>query len=737
MKLSDVAPSGDAPSKMKLSDLVDQATGHVSSALKSAREAVAGDEIPGALYNGLTLGFGKDIDAGLAGLGTRAKNLVTRGKEDPTEVGAAVKQAEKEKQTKFGNEHPVGHLATEFTGGMLIPGLKQANAALKGAGMASGLGRGMTMGAGLGGAAAAGNSDGDLLDRLKAVPGGAGAGAVAGGLLHGGGKLAGRLGHGLSESFSRMKTGVEELLDIGSGGPGEMTPKRLAKGEKAGTQYVADLAKKLDPTGKKLSASAAELAGKPITAAEALGRPAQTQLKVLGRRAGKTPDELSAQLTQRQREAGQRVVDDFYEVTGVDPEAARGDLTKQTDAMREKAAPLYKAWHAQEGVDSEELQALRKTKQFKDAIGHAKGFISADRENAYELGLEEKDLPLMFKDPRTGRAAPVMRGGQPIMVPRETAITEAKKQGFEHPGANTEKDPVPTAKGYDYVKRGLDEELEQFRDKATGRLNLSSPKAKALMKVRGELADELTNPSQPWGPAAKAAFEAGGDPIRQEEAFNSAKALLSNNLRGWQFDKKLERYTPAQREALKAGVVSEVREAAQAGRTRLRELLTDSTVLKLQHIFGPEQATKLVERLTMESDMAKTGARMAPGVGSDTSETLLGAGEQASGMQDAARAIKSLGRGKWTESLMHVISAPLVGAYRGAQAPINEASRDMAGALLRKSPSELARVLEAHGATKEEASKAVQILRSHGAFAASLFAPAASAATGASQAHRN
>lgn len=739
MKLSEV--SGDTPHKLKMSEVTGGQNPPESEALKDAREATKGDEIGGAIYQGATLGFGKDIDATVTRIATMAKNKLkeSRGEKVPygsEEAAAAVKQAEGEKQKKFQNEHPVGHALTEFGGSMMIPGLGKANEALKGMGMTSGVGRSLAMGAGLGGAAAAGNSEGDILDRLKSVPGGATAGALAGGLIHGGTGLVGRMGSGLSEAGSRIRSGVEELFDIGSGGPGEMTPKRLAKGEKQGTKYVADLAKKLDPTGQKLGASAAEQAGKPITAAEALGRPAQTQLKVLGRRSGKTPDELSAQLTQRQREASDRVVNDFHEITGIDPEAARGNLEKQATELREKAAPAYKAWHDQKDVDSPVLQDLLRTHSVKEGLGHAKAILSDEHEDAYKMGLESGPVPLMRKD-FEGKVVPVLSGGKPVMVPREEAIAYAKSLGFRHPSEDEVEKLVPTAKGWDYIKRGLDQNLEQYRDKATGKLNLSSPKAKALMKVRGELSAELTNPDRHWGHAAANAFEAGGDPIRQEEAFNSAKSLLSNNLRGWQFDKRVEGYTPAQREALKAGTVSEVREAAQAGRSRLRELLTDSTIMKLHRIFGHDQADEIVRRLQMESDMAKTGARMAPGVGSDTSETLLGAGEQASGMQDAARAIKSLGRGKWQESLMHVISAPLVGAYRGAQAPIDEASRDMAGALLRKSPSELSRALEAHGATKEEASKAVQILRSQGAFAAKLIEPAAAASAGASQARRN
>lgn len=710
MKLSQVtgapppAAAAAPPTKMRLSQIQAAPTGE-DRALAAARESTKGDEVGGALYQGLTLGFGDELDALGAGAVTGAQNLVrkARGQDVPytaVQAMAATKQAEKEAQERYQRDHPIAQPLTEIAGSMLIPGVGTAAKAIKGV-VGSPFVTSVLLGAGVGGASAAGHSEGSPLERAAAAPGGALAGGLTGGAVHGALNIPGLLQRGsgaVSEAISRISSGLGKEQT-------EVTPELKKIGEKTGMKYVADLVRKLDPTGEKLKANATEKVGKPITAAEALGAPAETQLKVMGRRMGATPDKLRAQLSDRAREAGKRVVSDFHEVTGIDPETAAGNLETLTDGLRAKASPLYDAWHANGAIDSPELAAIRKTDTFQKAMKLARNVASDDRESAYALGLDE-ELPLEFR----GKTIMDKKTGQPVMVSRDEALQYAKESGVQHSMAGEEPQKRPVAKAYDYAKRGMDIMLEQFRDPRTGRINTSNPDARRILKVRTELNNELTNPQQPWGASAKAAFDAGGEPIRLENAFHDAKELLSNNLTGAQFAKRLERYTPAEEEALKAGIVNTIRDSAMAGRTRLKEMMTDATIVKLQRVFGPEKAAELISRLNMEANMAQRGARMAPGIGSDTSETLMADKEQQEAINLAREAVKKVGRGHWVDAVIHVLSAPVVGAYRGAQAPIDEAARDIAGSLLAGRPSELAMALEAHGASKAEADKVSGIL---------------------------
>lgn len=666
------------------------------AALADARKATKGDTLGNELYQSATLGFGKDIDSlgarGVTALENSARKAV--GKKVPyssADAAKAVKQAEGEEQERFHKDHPGGALAADLIGSIATPGVGLLGKGLDAAKIASPALRAMLTGGALGGADAAGNSDGSPLDRLKAVPGGVGVGAATGGVLHGVTHPAGfikRGGAGISETIDRLAESFGSKDDKGT------TDRQQKHGEEVGLKYVQDLVKRLDPTFEKLKNSAAETAGKGVTAAEALGREAVTQLKVAGRRSGKTPDALEGKLRSRADEARSRIVKDFSDIAGVDPEAVLGDMQTHAKKLRVKAAPLYKAWHAMTDIDSDALKDIRKTPAFKEAMGHAKDFIKNEYGNPFEEGLDDL-LPL-----EQAPGKPVMsypKGGgppTPTMVPREQALSHAKALGFEHSKAGDEPTKLPTAKAYDYVKRGLDQVLDQFRDKTTKRLDLSSPKAQSILGVRKDLGKALTDSRKPWGVKARAAFDAGGDPIRMEDAFHSAKEMLSNNLKGSDFAQRIDKLSESEIKALQGGVVKHISDMAAAGRARLKDLLTDSTTLKLQRLFGPEKAAKLHSHLQMESDLAKTGARMAPGVGSDTSETLMADKEQTADKHALERVVRRAGVGDWMGALATGVGHAASGAYEGAKIPIDRASRDVVGKLLQMDPSELASHLE-------------------------------------------
>jgi hypothetical protein len=133
-------------------------------------------------------------------------------------------------------------------------------------------------------------------------------------------------------------------------------------------------------------------------------------------------------------------------------------------------------------------------------------------------------------------------------------------------------------------------------------------------------------------------------------------------------------------------------------------------------VFGVEEADAIAERLEDERFLMAHGQRMTPVIGSDTSETLLANKEQEAAIKDLTKAAKKVASGNWGEAVLHLLGSTIEGAYRGAQAPIDEATRDVVGALLMSKPSELARILEAHGATPEEAENVSGLLAKANAY---------------------
>lgn len=465
------------------------------------------------------------------------------------------------------------------------------------------------------------------------------------------------------------------------------TEAMRAAAQKPGVAAVGRLARRLDPTGEKLRFNPREARGKPVTAAEALGRPAEVQLKVAGRRMGQTSDALETQLRSRHAETSERVVKDFGDLTGVSPEAAEGDFVSEMEKLRQKAGPLYDRAYAHTDVESPRLTDLLKRPSMQEALDRAEQIAAEEGRDPKELGLERRQVQASM-DGRPLTSA----DGKPIMTEQSVQISK------------------PSMQTWDYVKRGMDDVIEGYRK--NGKLQLDT-RGRAVVSTLHDLRAELTNPETAWGNDYRAALDAGGEPLRQEEAFKAAPKLMSSTVPEREFNDRLAKYTPAQMDAMKAGIVNQVRNAAQAGRQRLAEMTTPAYKAKLARVFGAKVAEELGERIEDERFLMAHGQRMTPGIGSDTSETLLGDEEQRSVIKEVTKAARS---GNWGKALLSAISSPIVGAYRGAQLPLDEATRDVIGALLSKSPSELARVLEAQGATPGEAAHVASTMKRGGFF---------------------
>src|SRR5580704_8838789 len=504
------------------------------------------------------------------------------------------------------------------------------------------------------------------------------------------GRLA-RLKSAVTEAKSRIATGLGHE-------PGAApTPAMRARAEPIAKQYVRQIVARADPTGTKLTAHPMEARGAPITAAEALGRPAETQLKVAGRRAGQTSDALEAQLRARHAETATRVVEDFGEITGLDPAAIEGDFTQKAKVARAKAKPLYEKLDEVGPVDSPALQTLLKRPSIQRALPYAYDIAREEDVNPHDIGISTKMVPA------TKDGQPLMRGGKPIMVP--AGEIEVK---------------TPKMRTWDYIKRGLDEVVEEYRDPTTGVLDTRKLGRHGVSGTREELRAELTNPETAWGPHYSAALEAGGEAPRMEEAYEAAPKLMSATVSEGDFSKRVSKFNPSQMEALKDGIVADARNKAMAGRQRLGEMVTDAYKLKLARVWGVEKADQIVQRVTDERFLMAHGQRMTPGIGSDTSESLLANREQERAIGDLANAARVAGKkamgGNWAGAVLHLVGSTLEGAYRGAQTPIDEAVRDVVGALLMSSPSELARVLEGEGATEAEAEKVAGLFAKAGAY---------------------
>lgn len=262
---------------------------------------------------------------------------------------------------------------------------------------------------------------------------------------------------------------------------------------------------------------------------------------------------------------------------------------------------------------------------------------------------------------------------------------------------------------WDYVKRGLDDVLEGYRDPTTRRMNLDTA-GRAAESTRQALRSELTNPNTPWGPAYRAALEAGGDAPRLEGAFREGPNLFSSTVNERTFRNRVGAMGEADRGAMLSGIVDDLYNKARTGRINIRQLRTPASREKLSLLMGGEQADDFVNRLAMEADMARLGGRMAPGSNSITSEVMEAIREQDRGvgiLSDLSRNLEnspgpiSALMKTGTEAAM----APLSGFVRGVQSPAPQATRDEIARLLLGSPEDLSNLLGAQLARPPRATR--------------------------------
>lgn len=608
---------------------------------------------------GASLGWSDELDAEATRATTALGNLVhrARGEDIPfssQEAHDAALDTDRESIAEYRRTHPnfLGVTAPEAAGAFLTP-WGEAAAALKVLGASSPFLRALLLGGIAGGGAAAGNSTGGAEERLREVPVGATIGAVTGGALHGGGVLLSsspvrRLGSAVSEGMSR----IAQNFGHEPGAP--LSPAQIARGQRVGTEQVASMAQRLDPTGERLAASEAEARGAPVTSAEALGREAETQLKAAGRRSGTTPDALETLLSERANGTPHRIVDDFAEITGTIPEEVEGNFAAQAQRLREAATPIYEQAYGYNGiVGSDALANLTQRPSMQRAMRAAS-----------EIVREE--------------------GGNP------------EAAGFFETNKGAVRISNPTMRTWDYIKRALDDELDQFRNPITRRLDNLGARGRAILDTLNRVRDGLTDPATPWGPNYAAALDAGGEPLRLESAFREASKLMSNTVRMSDFERRISSFTPAQMEAIRTGIVADARTRAMSGRMRLRDMTTRAYEEKLMRIFGMDRGSQLIQRIRDEQFLLTHGRRMQPGIGSDTSETLLADREQQEATQTAGRALGHAVRGHGVEAILTVLADPIAGMWRGAQLPMNRATRDALGELLMLPPSQLAQVLKQH-----------------------------------------
>jgi len=270
---------------------------------------------------------------------------------------------------------------------------------------------------------------------------------------------------------------------------------------------------------------------------------------------------------------------------------------------------------------------------------------------------------------------------------------------------------IPSMQTLDYIKRGMDDVVNGFRNPITRTLDLDEG-GRAIVGTVRSYRDELVRlTGGDTGPYARA-LAAGGEPLRLEDAFRRSEKLFQTGTPMRTFETAIERMGEAERNALVAGFADKLFRDAQSGAmslNRMQQLTVPVTREKLAALLDPQRADDFIRRVTARIELSRSGSRMAPGTNSVTAEAMAAMAEQdgQTGLSaDFARNLVGSGKidpiGAAVLTAGKAAVAPVAGFFRGLGNPQSTATRDEMARLFMLLPSEAQAELTAVAARPAE-----------------------------------
>lgn len=233
------------------------------------------------------------------------------------------------------------------------------------------------------------------------------------------------------------------------------------------------------------------------------------------------------------------------------------DLMKQAQTA---AAPLYEKAYANPVVTTPRLDALLNTPAGKQAVARARTIAANEMHNPEAMGFAlDKDGNVAL-NPTVNLSAD--ESGN-LIASQEPAATK----GY-------------TTQTLDYVKRGLDDILEQKRNPLTGKLVLDES-GRAINSVKNGLLSEIDK----LNPDYAAARQAYAGPASMRSAMLDGKAALNKSAS--EIDQRLQNMSDPERQQYALGLRSAIADKLDAG--------TDGANKVLQVIGSPKKRAVLAK----------------------------------------------------------------------------------------------------------------------------------------------
>jgi len=424
-------------------------------------------------------------------------------------------------------------------------------------------------------------------------------------------------------------------------------------------------------TAPNSAALMAATSSKPITSAEAIGKPAEVALGALARRDGATADALAGQMGTRSAMAPRRILDDYAAASGIHPDAARGDLEAFVQASQKAATPLYEqAYKANSNIASPMLDRILETPAGKRALAGAREKMQNDMSL---MGTPDAELMDQARE-----------GGTPL--PARGAASGMK------------------LRVYDYVKRSMDDQISAaYKAGNTNEGSIIKDLKNKMVKALDD-ADVTAiagpNSTKPEGGMYAQARAKAGEYIGAKKQYETAQShILDDKFPAKDMADYVAKLGDSDKQAYMGGVANRMFALQQAGKLKAAVFKAPMVEAKLSALMGPQKARAFIDNMQTEQRMAEFARTRSPGAGSPTAEYNAAMKDQ-DGVSalalDGLQVGKDLATGGINKAIGNYVlnkGQNMAASYltRGMAIPV----RDAAGEMLMLPPAELAKRLQA------------------------------------------
>ena len=459
-----------------------------------------------SIAQGLTLGFSDEIEA--AGTSAISKIGQLFGGE-----GKSYDQSLDEVRGKldaYRENNPIEAIGYEL-GGAVVPALGAGLFSFGTGGAAVGtataarvaptLARAAKIGAIEGGIAGFGTGEGGFKDRAKS--------AAVGTAL--GGTFGAAVPVGVQQASKALKTIYKGAIPnrFGGGGLADAERKILAAFER--DEITPDVAKqRLD--------EAAKLGVDDMTIAD-LGQSSQKQTWLAATSPNSMRNQVKDSLSARRLGQAENIADKTSEKMNIEGEIGINYLDELADKTRKQAAPLYEAAYKVD-LDAKPFAALTSSKELQKAYREAVALAEIDPD-VNLVGNMPKNLDAFFGDTITR--------GEKVTMPTEVAHQ---------------------------IKIGLDSLIEKEITTVVGASDKVSKKGRALIKLKNSWNNQIAKQND----AYKNANANYADNQKLNTAYKTGVDVIK--LRNDVLYKKVSKMLPAEKEAFRVGLVSQIQELA-------------------------------------------------------------------------------------------------------------------------------------------------------------------------------